>query len=223
MSDFNPEPVNRLPRREALKWLATAAAGLSLAQLDAASPTIPPSGTPPFAPHGKRIGADPVLNKTYHPGELWPLSFTVEQRAAAAALADLITPPEKGDLPPSALGVPDFIDEWISSYYDETIKDRPIILEGLTWIDQESQRRYQKVFAQLSLEQQSAIADDICGVKPVKKELRPQENFFKRFRHLAAGGYFTTPQGMRDLGYRGNRPSATFEGPTPEALRHLGL
>jgi hypothetical protein len=211
-----------MPRREALKWLATAAAGMTLTSLHGA-PALPNNGTPPSAPHGQRIGADPALTKPYKPGDLWPLSFSPAQRAAAAALADLIIPPEKGDQPPSALGVPDFIDEWISSYYDETIKDRPIILEGLTWIDQESQRRFQKAFAQLTVEQQSAIADDICGVKPVKKELRTAENFFKRFRYLAAGGYYTTPQGMRDIGYRGNRPSATFDGPTPEALKHLGL
>jgi hypothetical protein len=28
---------------------------------------------------------------------------------------------------------------------------------------------------------------------------------------------------MRELGYVGNTPSATFDGPTPEALKHLGL
>jgi hypothetical protein len=57
----------------------------------------------------------------------------------------------------------------------------------------------------------------------VKKEHKPGQDFFKRFRHLAAGGYYTTPQGMRELGYVGNTPSANFDGPTPEALKHLGL
>ena len=47
--------------------------------------------------------------------------------------------------------------------------------------------------------------------------------FFDRFRHLADGGYFTTPQGMTELGYEGKRPSLTFDGPTPEALKHVGL
>jgi hypothetical protein len=28
---------------------------------------------------------------------------------------------------------------------------------------------------------------------------------------------------MRELGYVGNTPSANFDGPTPEALKHLGL
>lgn len=218
---MSPEPSNptpRLDRRQALAWLAVAAVGLTAAgrlPLGAAEPAD--------RPHGKRIGADPVLNKTYVPGELWPLSFTPAQQAAADALADLILPPEAGGKKPSELGVPAFIDEWVSSYYDETLKDRPIILAGLTWLDAEAQRRHGAVFAKLTEVQQAGIADDICGVKPVKKEHKPGQDFFKRFRHLAAGGYYTTPQGMRELGYVGNTPSATFDGPTPEALKHLGL
>ena len=218
---MSPEPSNpmpRLDRRQALAWLAVAAVGLIAAgrlPLGAAEPAD--------RPHGKRIGADPVLNKTYVPGELWPLSFTPAQQAAADALADLILPPEAGGKKPSELGVPAFIDEWVSSYYDETLKDRPIILAGLTWLDAEAQRRHGAVFAKLTEVQQAGIADDICGVKPVKKEHKPGQDFFKRFRHLAAGGYYTTPQGMRELGYVGNTPSATFDGPTPEALKHLGL
>lgn len=218
---MSPEPSNpmpRLDRRQALAWLAVAAVGLT------ATGRLPLGAAEPAdRPHGKRIGADPVLNKTYVPGELWPLSFTPAQQAAADALADLILPPEAGGKKPSELGVPAFIDEWVSSYYDETLKDRPIILAGLTWLDAEAQRRHGAVFAKLTEVQQAGIADDICGVKPVKKEHKPGQDFFKRFRHLAAGGYYTTPQGMRELGYVGNTPSATFDGPTPEALKHLGL
>jgi hypothetical protein len=216
-SDLSPE-ATRLDRRQALSWLAVAAVGLTAAgrlPLGAAEPAD--------RPHGKRIGSDPVLNRTYVPGELWPLSFSPAQQAAAAALADLILPPETGGKKPSELGVPAFVDEWVSSYYDETLKDRPIILAGLTWLDAEANRRHGAVFAKLTLAQQAGIADDICGVTPVKKEHKPGQDFFKRFRHLAAGGYYTTPQGMRELGYVGNTPSANFDGPTPEALRHLGL
>ena len=218
MSPEPSTPMPRLDRRQALAWLAVAAVGLT------ASGRLPLGAAEPAdRPHGKRIGADPVLNKTYVPGELWPLSFTPAQQAAADALADLILPPEAGGKKPSELGVPAFIDEWVSSYYDETLKDRPIILAGLTWLDAEAQRRHGAVFAKLTEVQQAGIADDICGVKPVKKEHKPGQDFFKRFRHLAAGGYYTTPQGMRELGYVGNTPSATFDGPTPEALKHLGL
>lgn len=218
MSPEPSTPTPRLDRRQALAWLAVAAVGLTVAGRL-------PLGAAETAdrPHGKRIGADPVLNKAYVPGELWPLSFTPAQQAAADALADFILPPEAGGKKPSELGVPAFIDEWVSSYYDETLKDRPIILAGLTWLDAEANRRHGAVFAKLTEAQQGGLVDDICGVKPVKNEHKPGQDFFKRFRHLAAGGYYTTPQGMRELGYVGNTPSATFDGPTPEALKHLGL
>ncbi len=216
-SDHSPE-ATRLDRRQALSWLAVAAVGLTAAgrlPLGAAEPAD--------RPHGKRIGSDPALNRNYVPGELWPLSFTPAQQAAAAALADLILPPETGGKKPSELGVPASVDEWISSYYDETLKDRPIILAGLSWLDDEANRRHGAVFAKLTESQQAGLADDICGVKPVAKELKPRQEFFKRFRHLVAGGYYTTPQRMRELGYVRNTPSANFEGPTPEAPKHLGL
>jgi hypothetical protein len=165
-----------------------------------------------------------VLNKNYTPGELWPLTLTPKQRKAAASLTDLILPPDNpADKLPSQLGVQEFIDEWISSPYDETTKDRPIITEGLDWLDAEAQRRFQKDFADLAEPQKCAIADDICGKTAVKKEFKSAQNFFGRFRYLAASGYYTTPQGWKDVGYVGNVPTVNFDGPTPEALKHLGL
>lgn len=213
----SPDSIRLMPRRLALKWLAAAATGMALAgRLDLAAAQVPTKT-------GKPIGPDPVLNKDYKPGELWPLVMTPAQRRAAAALADLIIPPDQGGLKPSQLAVHEFIDEWISSPYDQTAKDRPIILEGLDFLDAEARRRHQLAFAELSPAQQSGIADDICGATTVAKAYRPQVRFFERFRYLAAGGYFTTPQGMQELGYVGNRPTPTFAGPTPEALKHLGL
>jgi len=150
--------------------------------------------------------------------------LTPKQRKAAASLTDLILPPDNpGDKLPSQLGVQDFVDEWISSPYDETAKDRPVITEGLDWLDAEARRRFQKDFAELAEPQKCAIADDICGKTAVKKEFRSAQNFFNRFRYLAASGYYSTPQGWKDVGYTGNVPMVEFPGPTPEALKHLGL
>ena len=40
---------------------------------------------------------------------------------------------------------------------------------------------------------------------------------------FAVGGYYTTPEGMKAIGYVGNLPSGTFDGPSMEALKHVGL
>ena len=221
MENIPPDNSGQIDRRQALKWIGAAAAAAAVFPHASAQDRLAP---PSAAPGGKRIGTDPVLNKNYVPGDLWPLTLTPKQRKAAASLTDLILPPNNpGDKLPSQLGVQAFIDEWISSPYDETAKDRPVITEGLDWLDAEAQRRFQKDFADLEEPQKCAIADDICGKTAVKKEFKSAQNFFNRFRYLAASGSYSTPQGWKDVGYVGNVPTLNFDGPTPEALKHLGL
>ena len=222
MENIPADNSGKIDRRQALKWIGAAAAAAAIFPHASAQDKLPrPAST---APGGQRIGTDPVLNKNYVPGDLWPLTLTSKQRKAAASLTDLILPPNNpGDKLPSQLGVQEFIDEWISSPYDETLNDRPVITEGLDWLDAEAQRRFQKDFADLAEPQKCAIADDICGKTAVKKEFKSAQNFFGRFRYLAASGYYTTPQGWKDVGYVGNVPTVNFDGPTPEALKHLGL
>ena len=222
MENIPSDNSGQIDRRQALKWIGAAAAAAAIFPHASAQDKLPrPAST---APGGQRIGTDPVLNKNYVPGDLWPLTLTSKQRKAAASLTDLILPPNNpGDKLPSQLGVQEFIDEWISSPYDETLNDRPVITEGLDWLDAEAQRRFQKDFADLAEPQKCAIADDICGKTAVKKEFKSAQNFFGRFRYLAASGYYTTPQGWKDVGYVGNVPTVNFDGPTPEALKHLGL
>lgn len=224
MDNLPADQSGQIDRRQVLKWIGAAAAAAAVFPHASAQGRLARQPNAPAPTGGKRIGWDPLLNKNYVPGDLWPLTLTPKQRKAAASLTDLILPPDNaGDKLPSQLGVQDFIDEWISSPYDETAKDRPVIVEGLDWLDAEAQRRFHKEFADLAEPQKCAIADDICGKTAVKKEFRSAQNFFNRFRYLAASGYYSTPQGWKDVGYTGNVPMVEFPGPTPEALKHLGL
>ncbi len=209
-----PDSLPRISRRASIQWMLGATATLATreVQLLAADPAITAMG----------YGPDPSMVKIYQPGEVWPLTFTEPQRRTTHALCDVIIPADGTSPSASALGVPDFIDEWISSPYPAQAGDRQTILNGLTWIDAESQRRFKKPFADLTNDQQTLICDDIASLKP-KPEHKKAATFFKRFRDLTAGGYFTTPEGSKALGYVGNRPSGTFEGPPVEALKHVGL
>ncbi len=47
--------------------------------------------------------------------------------------------------------------------------------------------------------------------------------FFTRYRDLTAIGFYTTPIGMKDIGYRGNVPLASYDGPPKEVLAKIGL
>lgn len=210
----------RLDRRTALRWMLTASAGLALARHLPGAPAGPARAA---APSGRGYGTDPELNREYRPGDVWPLTFTDAQRRAAAALCGLIIPAE-GAVPSAAeLQVHDFIDEWISAPYPDQARDRPLILAGLAWLDAEAQRRFGRDFAGLSGPQASAVADDLCHAPDARPEHAEAARFFARFRDLTAGGFYTTPEGMKDIGYVGNLPLIEFKGPPPEVLQRLGL
>ncbi len=208
----------RIDRREAIKWMlaASASAGLfnrtSFGQQQQA----------PIAAKG--YGTDPDLVKIYKPGDVWPLTFTEQQRRNAAALCDVIIPADEESPNASKLGVHDFVDEWISAPYPGHDKDRKQVLEGLAWLNAEALQRFSKnEFSELTDAQKTAICDDICYVARAKQNFVRPAHFFAKFRNLTAGGFYTTPEGMKDLKYVGNVPSVNFDGPPPEVLKQVGL
>lgn len=215
---MNPPDLPRLDRRTAIKWMLAAGAAAAITDRTLFAQ---PTGT--AAPAAQGYGPDPVLNRDYKPGELWPLTMTAAQRRTAAALCAIIIPAE-GNVPSAAeLGVHDFIDEWISSPYPGQQGDREIVLAGLGWINREAQQRCGQDFPELNAQQSAAICDDLCHAPDAKPEHAEGAKFFAKFRDLTASGFFTTPAGMKDIGYVGNIPLAEFKGPPRAVLEKLGL
>jgi hypothetical protein len=194
-----------LSRREALRLIFTASALASALDITA------------FGVEGG-LGADPDLLKKEIP---WPRTFSAAEKKAAAALADLLIPADEHGPAASAVGVVDFLDEWISAPYETQERDAKVIRSGLAWLDTESTKRFSKPFADASAAEQTALIDDILkdGTEARKKAY----SFWRLFRDRAAGGYYSTPEGWRALGYTGNAPLGEFPGATPEALKHVGL
>lgn len=211
---MNSNQTNRLPRREAIKWVLAASAAFSLLDWR----TFGAAAGPP-----KGYGLDPNLLESYNPGDLWPLTLTGDQRHTAAALCDVIIPADDKSPAASQLQVVDFIDEWISAPYDEQQQQRDTVVNGLIWLESESQKRFKNSFAQLSESQQHAICDDICFTPKAAPEFRSAATFFAVFRDLTTGGFYTTPAGWKDIGYLGNVALAHFDGPPPEVLKYVGL
>jgi hypothetical protein len=213
-----------MDRRTTLKWTLAAgiAAGAGVPWSAAATGTAT-TGTaaPPTGAHG--YGTDPNLTATYHPGELWPLTLSAAQRRLAATLADLIIPSDGRSPSASAVGVVDFIDEWVSAPYPAGRRDRPVVLDGLAWLDVEAVRRHGRGFVELHSPEQRAICDEICCELRAAPERREAARFFAVFRNLTAGGFYSTPAGRKDLGYIGNVARASFEGPPAALIEKLGL
>ncbi len=207
----------RMDRRAAIKWIAAAAASATCYQ-----PGLTGAQSPAARP-AAGYGTDPDLVRTYKPGDVWPLTFSEAQRATAAALCDTIIPADANGPSASSLKVPDFIDEWISAPYPGHADDRSTILDGLAWLDAEAQKRFQNDYVNLVARQKNAICDDICHEPNAKAPLRAAARFFGRYRNLTASGYYTTPEGMKDIGYVGNVALEKFAGPPPEVLKRLGL
>jgi hypothetical protein len=191
-----------MDRRMAIKWMLAAGAGAMLADPFSFGA---PEGVPAPA---VGYGTDPGLTKPFKPGDYWPLTFTDAERLAASALCDVIVPAE-GPVPSaSAVGVPAFIDEWVSAPYPNFSKD---------------QKRFGKAFADAGPDQRVALCDAMAPEAAAGTPLETPSKFFRRFRNLTTAGFFTTPEGMKDLGYVGNVPLATFDGPPADLVAKLGL
>ena len=200
-------PSLPLSRREALRRIVTASALAASLDLTA------------FAAEDiARIGEDPNLLAKEIP---WPRLLSPEEKRIVTALGDIIIPADQYGPAASAVGVPDFIDEWVSAPYPEQQKDLSVIRPGLAWIDGEANQRFSKGYADCDVAQQTAIVTDI--VTDGTPAHKAGSAFFKLFRDRVAGGYFSTPEGWKAIGYTGNVPSTEFVGPSAEVLKQAGL
>ena len=173
------------------------------------------------AAHGYET--DPNLTADYKPGEIWPLTLTAAQRRLAGILADIIVPADEQSPSATAVGVVEFIDEWVSAPYPHHQRDRTLVLDGFAWLDTEAAKRFSKGFSDLSTPEQRGICDDICDTVRAMPARAAAARFFTFYRGLTSGAFYSTPGGRKDLKFIGNVRLARFDGPPPELLKALDL
>ena len=225
MTTTRHSPI-RVDRRTTIKWLAAtmvaanAGCGSNAKFLGDEIPPAPNAddtllgvaGTPDHFGYG----TDPDLINPVVP---WSRTMTAAQLDASAALCDLILPMDAQSPAATEVGVPDFIDEWVSAPYVQQQSDRNLIYAGLEWLEQQSRTRFSSTFASASDQQATELLDSIVEPGEVEEELVA---FFDRFRFLAVGAYYTTEAGIEDIGYIGNVPiGGDYPGPSDEAMAHL--
>ena len=209
---------NAFSRRDAIKWITTAAAGTAAAAKAAPTETEP---SPPAYP-SRYVLHDPDYSKPYVCP--WDKVMSPDELKATAALADIILPKDANGPAASEVGIADFMNEWISAPYEEHHEASEIIRGGLGWLNTESFNRFEKRFDELTEAQQIQIVDDICDPARAKPEHKVGAAFFKQFRQLVLDGYYTHSSNWKQLGYIGN---VTIAGPYPgvpeEIIKKLGL
>jgi len=212
----------KIDRRTAIQWMV-ATAGVSLttsacSDTPSSATGIVDMGTPkPIS--GMGYGEDPSV---MDPVVTWERTMTEAQLRLTSALGDTILPSDDETPAASDVGVPDFIDEWVSSPYEMTQGDRERCFALFDWLEGEAQATGGVSFADLDEDGRKAILDRVAWRERVEEGLDEQAAQFNTFRSLAMSAYFASDGAAYWLGYRGNSPSGgTYPGPTQEAREHL--
>ncbi len=202
MSDQGEPYVRKVDRRTALLWVG--AVGAATAAAGAGAWVF--KDKLPWEKGAKGYGSDPKLVKP-EPAP-WPRIMSDDELTASARIADFILPASAGAPAASALGIPDFLDEWVSAPYPNQLEDRKIIRGGLKGVIKE--------IVQGDGPKRQAALDRLAHA-----EDEGTRKFFKRFRSLTIGAYYTTEAGFKDIGYIGNVSRASDPGPSPEVIAVL--
>ncbi len=144
--------------------------------------------------------------------------FTDHEMATITILADIIIPKDDVSGSASEAGVPDFI-EFI-------VKDMPYhqtpMRGGLRWLDMQCFRQFDKSFKDCSEEQRIAMVDQIAYPQKAAPGMQQGVAFFNLMRDLTASGFYTSPIGVKDIGYVGNAPNQ-WNGVPDDVLKQYGL
>jgi hypothetical protein len=201
-------PQLPVTRRTTLKWIAIVAAALGPAASLSAAARAYATGAP-----ARGYGRDPDLLAPPHSS--WPLTLTSEERAFWVVLLDHLLPAHEHGPAASALGLVEFLDEWLSAPYPDQQADARQLRPLAAAFDALALQRAGSRFATAEpAARASLVATFATGAGPTTAA-------FRRLCVLAAAAYYTTPAGLEAIGFVGNVPRATFDGPPPEVLARL--
>ncbi len=128
--------------------------------------------------------------KTYKPKFLNPHEYQTLRK-----LAEVIVPGA------SEGGAAEFID-FLSSRNDKMAQ---IYTGGLAWMDEMSKHRYGSDWLSAKVADQIALVDLIAYKKNETPELLPGIRFFAWARDMVLDAYYTSPVGMKENGFMGNK------------------
>ena len=135
-------------------------------------------------------------------------------------LTALILPNNGTHKSAAEVGVPEFIE-----FMAKEVPSFQLTLRGgLAWLDHESNTRFGSAFKDAPETNQHELLEPISFPNlDVPSSQRPlQVQFFSLVRNLTCTGYFTSEEGIKDLGYQGNQPNV-WDGVPQEVLDQHGV
>ncbi|MEX0821359.1 MAG: gluconate 2-dehydrogenase subunit 3 family protein [Rhodothermales bacterium] len=176
----------------------------------------------PFAFTWTRLDAELASRKSAAAraaGRFQAQFFTDHEFETVRLLVDMIIPADDRSGSATDVGVPEFM--------GFIMVDRPPMQTpmrgGLAWLDTYCEERFEQAFTACTDVQQRQVLDAIAYPGDADSELSHGVAFFNSFRDLTASGFWTTKEGMDDLGYIGNEYVQEWTGAPEEEIERLGL
>jgi gluconate 2-dehydrogenase gamma chain len=179
-------------RRELFKII-----GSSLVLTAAGSGVLSPA-------HAQHVHAEIAAVKSLSAGPNYvPKKFTRHNFLTLKKLGDIIIPGA------SDAGAAEFID-FLSSHNEELAE---IFNGGFGWLDNYMQKTYGADFLSATPAQQTELLDKLAYEKHRTPETARGAPFWTWTRNMVVDAYYTSPAGVKDLGYMGNGAMRVFSVP----------
>lgn len=142
-----------------------------------------------------------------------PRFLTAHEFATVARLAELVVPADGGGGSAVDAGAPEFIDLLCS----ENERLAEIYRGGLAWLDEAMGGAGDGGFVGVPVERQTAMLDALVDAERDGSggDLEAGVRFFGWVRRMTVDAYYTSPIGIRDVGYQGNRVLSAYATPRP--------
>jgi hypothetical protein len=205
-----------MDRRKSLKIIGVGAfsAGMLLDSCQENSKIKPDKAPANKAPALDRTAEEKAHDEILVNGKI----FTDHERKTIALLSNIIIPAD--DVSGNATGAK--VPEFIETIAIDMPQHQTPIRGGLRWLDLQCIKRFQQPFINCTTQQQIFLVDQIAYPARAKPAMKQGVSFFNLMRSLVISGFYTSPEGIKDLGYKGNTPNQ-WNGVPEDVLKQYGL
>lgn len=163
-----------------------------------------------------------------------PSLFNAREWPTLIRLCELIVPADEHSGSAVDAGAPELID-LLATHNPELAR---IFTSGMLWLDREMRRRGAPSFGEAAPQQQTAVLDELAAAsieppEPGYQSYEPSDDyagfqaytvnadspvaagvpFFQWTRRLVVDAFYASPEGVRDLDYRGNASATEYTVP----------